>query len=221
VNQTNTIAAFRLIEVAGGKKYSYLFFQQLVEQFPEVSPGNWINAIGWFVEEQNLRSMDKGTGQPQLLLHSAGEVPGKALFERVQSAELKKAFDSGRPPLQWDTIDISIEVDVFDDSKVFIKAESLGHVSDAFLESFGLFNDVILADPGVTCGRFEDTCKQTHSSRFSGAIRTDKSKYLAFFDLDVEIIDCDEFIELTSQRSSFYDYHTSFYNIAVSRHTWF
>jgi len=159
VNQTHAFAAFRLIEVAGGKKYGNLFFQQLVEYSPEVSPGHGVHTIGWLVEEENLRGVDECAGEAQLLLHSAGEVSGKTFLKGRQPAELKEAFDPRGPLLRWNTIDVGIEVDVFDNGEVFVEAESLGHVSDAFLKCFGLFNDVVFADPGVAGGRFENACE--------------------------------------------------------------
>ena len=57
------------------------------ENLPELLAGDGIDAVGRFVEDQELRLVDEDAGEPQFLLHPAGEVSRRPVGKGQQVGE--------------------------------------------------------------------------------------------------------------------------------------
>src|ERR1035441_7435777 len=57
--------------------------QQLVQNGPEIAPRNRVHAVGRLVQKENLRAVQQGAHQGQLLLHAARKLPRRPRAERL------------------------------------------------------------------------------------------------------------------------------------------
>src|ERR1035441_7316754 len=130
VDEPHSMAAIRFIEIGGGDEDGYPFFQELVENAPEVAARHRIDPIGRLVEKEELRRVDQGAGKAELLLHPSGKIACLAPFKRSQVAEGKKPLYFFSAPLLRHAIYISIKMDVLHDGQVGVEAEALAHLAD-------------------------------------------------------------------------------------------
>jgi hypothetical protein len=56
------------------------------DQLPELAARKWIDAGGRFVQNEQFRVVNQRAAQPQLLLHAAGELAGRALGKGRQTS---------------------------------------------------------------------------------------------------------------------------------------
>lgn len=68
--------------------------QELRELTLELFTGELIEGGKWFVEEQNWRIEDQGTGQSYPLLHAARELPGVGMGEACEANRVEQRSDS-------------------------------------------------------------------------------------------------------------------------------
>ena len=82
VDQGHAVAALGLVEVAGGDDHGdMLLGHQVVEDQPQVSPRDGIDAGRRLVEDQDSRVVDERAAQGQFLLHAAGELAGQPFLK--------------------------------------------------------------------------------------------------------------------------------------------
>jgi hypothetical protein len=84
------LAAFRLVHVVGGNQHGHAVRRHLVDHVPELAPRLGIHAGGWFIEQQQTRSMQYAGGQRQALLPPARQFARK-LIGSVTSRAVCKA----------------------------------------------------------------------------------------------------------------------------------
>ena len=85
--RASAVAPLGLVQIGGGDEDRHLLAEQLVKDPPEVAARDGIDAVGRLVEKQDPRRVDQRAGQPELLLHPAGEVARQPPPERRQVAE--------------------------------------------------------------------------------------------------------------------------------------
>ena len=134
VHRHQEIEAGRLLHVGGGHQHAQIraALTQAVHQFPEAAPGQGVHAGGGLVEDQQVRLVDEGAAQAQLLLHTAGQIHGGAIGEGGEARRLGQLGDArgpGRPVLTEETTE---EVQVLADRQAGIEVppQTLGHVGD-------------------------------------------------------------------------------------------
>ncbi len=68
----------------------------VVDQGPELTSREWIDAGRWLIQNQQVRFVDQGAAQSNLLLHAARQLAGWTLGERAKSRSVEQLFDLGR-----------------------------------------------------------------------------------------------------------------------------
>ena len=66
----------------------------MVDQRPELSPRQRIDSGRGFVEDEEVRVVDQGTAEPDLLLHAARKLAGRATMKRSESRGLEQLLDT-------------------------------------------------------------------------------------------------------------------------------
>ena len=138
VDEAYPVAAVRLVEIGGGDEDGDTFPEELVEDAPEVAARHRVDAVGWLVEEEDLRRVNEGTGEAELLLHPAGEIAGPAAAERGEVAEGKEPVCFVGTLLFRHAVDVGVEVEVLQHRQVGVETEALAHVADLLLNRFRL-----------------------------------------------------------------------------------
>jgi len=90
------VKALRLFHVSGGDQYAHLrlTLANVVDQIPKLRPREGIDAGGRFIEDQQLRVVNKRAAQAELLLHPPGEFPRRTVAKRRQAGTLEQFIDT-------------------------------------------------------------------------------------------------------------------------------
>ncbi len=87
VEERDPVAALRLVHVGRGDEHGDALGDHLVDDEPQVAPRDGVDAERRLVEEQDLRLVDEGAAEAELLLHAAGELAGEALLRTAPRLE--------------------------------------------------------------------------------------------------------------------------------------
>ena len=199
VHQADAIAALGFVQIRGGDEHRQPVANQLVENGPEIAARNWVDTVGGFVQKQNLRMMQQGAHQRQLLLHAAGEIRGLALAERLHARHAEQALDQRLALGLRDPEQVGVEVHVLVDREIAVESEALGHVADLILDGVELASHVVACHPGLAFGGIQQAAQQAQRGGLAGAIRTDQAEDFAARDFEVEMVDRRQFAEAASQ----------------------
>ncbi|GJD99972.1 hypothetical protein GMJLKIPL_1890 [Methylobacterium isbiliense] len=103
------------------------------DQVPELPARERIDARRRLVEDQEVGIMDQRAAEAKLLLHAAGQFPGRAVLEGVEAGRGEKIGDAPPPLARPLAEEPAVEVDVLEhaERRVEVAAEPLGHVGDA------------------------------------------------------------------------------------------
>src|SRR5581483_1858420 len=90
VHHAHAVGALGFIHVGRRYQNRETFTDQLIENRPEIAPGNRIHAIGRLVQKQHAGLMQQRAHERELLFHAAGKLGGLALAERLHASHLKQ-----------------------------------------------------------------------------------------------------------------------------------
>ncbi len=80
VEEIDPLAVFGFVEIGGGPQDPDAFAGQLFDHRPQLAAGDRIDAHSRLVEQHQFRRAHQRAGQPQLLLHPAGEIARQSRF---------------------------------------------------------------------------------------------------------------------------------------------
>src|SRR5690606_15888055 len=104
-----------------------------VDEIPELTPGQRIDAGGRLVEDEEVRIVNERAAEAELLPHAARELARGPVEERREAGAFGELRDTALSFFPVVPEKPAEEVDVFVDGKrrVEILSETLGHVGDA------------------------------------------------------------------------------------------
>ena len=182
VEHIDFIAHGRLIHIGRTDNDAEMFLlDHLVDDDPQVLPGQGIHPYGGFIQEQQIRRPDQGTGQSQFLLHAPGQFPGQPSGKRGQTGHVQEFGKPGFPHVIRNTVKIRIQIHVLLDGQVFIEAEFLGHVTDPGLDFRSVFHRIQPQHLQASSRGIHQTADQTHGGGLAGSVRTDQGGHFSFF----------------------------------------
>ena len=82
-HQSDTVATGGLIHIRRRDKYRNALPFQTIQHIPELRAGDRIDPRRRLIQEQDIRTMDQGATQSQLLLHTTGQLPRPPMLERL------------------------------------------------------------------------------------------------------------------------------------------
>jgi hypothetical protein len=169
----------------------------LLEVFEEVEEfflAGLIDAGGRFVEEEDLRLIDQGTGDEDALLLAAGEAAdglvGKVVhFDGLEGIEDALFLLAGEAAEEILSADESEEDDLFDrDWEVPIEDVALWDVADEGAVGAGIAWGA--AEDGDGAGiRRHDAEHEFHEGRLAAAVGTDDAEGGAIFDVEGDVLE--------------------------------
>ena len=86
VHRHQPVEALRLVHIGGGDRHARLRATGAdgVDEVPELAARQQVDAGGRLVEDQQIRIVDQRTAKAELLLHAAGELAGRPVFEWIE-----------------------------------------------------------------------------------------------------------------------------------------
>jgi len=129
------VETLRLVHVGGRHQHAHAgtVTADARDQLPELAARQWVDAGGGFVEDQQVRVVDQRAAQPQLLLHAARQLAGRALGEGRQTGAVGQIGDALAALFGILAEQAAEEIQVLEhgEGRVEILAQPLGHVGDA------------------------------------------------------------------------------------------
>ena len=134
IHRDQPVEAGGFLHVGGGDDHAHAGAAgaDILDQFPELAARQRVDAGGGLVEDQQVRIVDERAAQPQLLLHAAGELSGRAVGEGGKARGLEQLADAALALGPGMAEEAAEELDVLEDRqrRVEVAAEALRHVGD-------------------------------------------------------------------------------------------
>ncbi|MNC22723.1 hypothetical protein D3C75_707300 [compost metagenome] len=92
VHQQHVAALLGFIEIRRAPQNQHAVTGQFVHHLPQFAARNRVYADAGFIEQQHFWLADQGAGEAELLLHAAGELPGKPGGKRPKGGEFQQAL---------------------------------------------------------------------------------------------------------------------------------
>src|SRR5579863_554161 len=93
-NKGETVTVFCLFHVMRRDKDGYALPSHLMNQFPELTTGNWVDAGSWLIEKNDWRFVQHRAAQRQPLFPSAGQCSGEEILLTLQVRHLQRPLNS-------------------------------------------------------------------------------------------------------------------------------
>ena len=180
VHKQHVPALFRFVEVGGAPEDQHPVACQLVHHLPQLTAGDGVHADAGLVQQQDLWFADERTGQPQLLLHPAGELARQPAGERAEGGELKQAGEGFLPGFAGHAAQVGIQVQVFHHRQIFIQTKLLRHIAEHGVERAVVFDRVKAKHAGCAFIRLQQAGQHPHQRGFACAVRADQAGHIAF-----------------------------------------
>jgi hypothetical protein len=85
IEEPHTVATLRFVQVRRGNENRHAFRHQRIQDAPEIAPRHGIDAVGRFVEQEDLGGVNQCAHQAEFLLHPAREIPRQTAAEIAQA----------------------------------------------------------------------------------------------------------------------------------------
>ena len=123
-------SARRFLQVGGGEHDRGAVDRGPGDQPPQVGPADRVDAGGRLVEDHQLRPVEQGPDDAQLLAHAPGQVAGQAVTEPVEARALQVGVRPGPRLGRGDPVGAGGEREVLVDREVGVGARRRRQVAD-------------------------------------------------------------------------------------------
>ena len=152
-----------------------------VDQLPELPARQRIDARGRLVEDEEIRIVDQGTAEAQLLLHAARQLAGRPVGEGCKARCMQQAGDPIFPFTTSLAEEPAEKVDILEDRKrgVEVLAQALRHIGDTragFLAMRGK-RHVAAQDLDPTRLNGAGARNERKQARLADAVRSDQTDH--------------------------------------------
>src|SRR5215469_191862 len=130
MHQRDSITSFGLVKIGSRVDHRHAAADQAVENRPEFAARYRIDAVGRLVEQQHAGAVNKRAHEPELLLHTAGELARKARAELLHTARAQQFRRARLALASRDAEQVRVEANIFVDREILVEAEALRHIAD-------------------------------------------------------------------------------------------
>ena len=177
VDERDPGAALGLVEVGCRQEQGEALALETGEELPEVAPRDGVDAGGRLVEDEELRRVDEGADEGELLLHAAGEPVGEAVAERRHAHHLEQRVPARG--IAAHVVDLGEEGHVLVHGEVAVERELLREVADARGEPAPLAGGVEAAGERLAGVRLQEAQDHAQRRRLARPVRPDEAEHLA------------------------------------------
>ncbi len=192
--------AFGFLHVVRGEKdRDLLLLVELLDVGPKLVARLWIEAKSGFVEEDDLRRVQKTARDFEASPHPAGELLDRVLAPVPQLKQLEQLLDAFVAELARNAVQHAVEVHVLVGGQFVVDAGVLEYDPE-LLARAGLIPHGVDAVEGHTAARgFQQRSQHLDGSGLAGAVGAEEGENLALGHLKGDVVDGDEIAEFLHQ----------------------
>ena len=187
IQQDDPVAELLHIVQQVGRKYDAGFAAQTAEQPADLFGLQRIQTGGGFVEDQDIRSMHQGLGQPKTLRHAGRESACKPPIELDQPDLVEDGVDRVDQPLSREATQAARPLQVLGHREFGIERHPLRQKTDMPAQCRSGLVESLLQDKYLAARGGEDAGKQLHKGGFAGTIDAEQPEAVAGLELQVEV----------------------------------
>jgi hypothetical protein len=178
IEQEEAVAPLGLVEIGGAPDDGDARARHRPYDAPQFAPGRRVDAGARFVEQQQLRPRQQGTGEPELLLHATRELPRQPAREGRKAGELQQRREALAARCRIQIVQVCLQVQVLLHRQVLVEPEALRHVANLAAHRVAVGDSVAkdLQRPRV---RREQAGDESQQRRLSRSVRADETGDLA------------------------------------------
>ena len=193
VHRNEPIEALGFLHVGRGHEYAHAgpAGADAVDEFPELTPRQRVDARGRLVEDQQVRLVDQRAAEAELLLHAAGQLIDAAVPERRESGRAQQHGDS---PLAFGALlaeQAPEEIDVIEhrERAVQVLAEPLRKIGDARTDAGAMPGIAQVCTQHVDPPRLDRTGArhERQEARLADPVRPDDADHAARGQIQIDV----------------------------------
>ncbi len=195
VHGRQPVETCRLLHIGGGHQHTHAGAgtADAGDQIPELASREGIDAGGRLIEDEQVRIMDQGTAQSELLLHATGELAGGPSKKGPEPGGPGQRLDAPRPLAGILPEQPPEEFQILGHRKRWIEVppETLGHVGDSWADRLAMAGirhrtAKHLHLPGLYRPGARN---QRHQARFAHAVRADQAGHAARRNIEADPVE--------------------------------
>src|SRR5579875_3641624 len=161
----------------------------MADHLPDRDTGDGIEAGGGFIQKQNFRIVHDAAGDFEPPPHAAGK-SGRQGAGAIAQADRFEQFQGLRaPPRAGDSVQASVDSDIFRAGKFGVAGHVLRDDADAFADGVGVSNDIVSGHDGGARTWGHQSSHHADERAFAGAVRPEEAENFATFDGEADVID--------------------------------
>ncbi len=160
-----------------------------MHHLPQFTAGNRVHADAGFIQQQHLRFAHQRAGQPQFLLHPAGELARQPVGERAERGKFQQAGEGFLPGFAGDAAQVGVQVEVFHHRQVFVQTKLLRHIAEYAVERRVVFDRIESKHAGTAFIRLQQSRQHPHQRGFTRAVRPHQPGHIAFLNRTIQRCD--------------------------------
>ena len=178
IEQRDSRAALRFVEVRRGHQDGDASGQELRQQLPELAPRDGIDAGRGLVEQNHARLVNQSASERELLFHAAGQAVGEPFAKGGQLHHFEEAIAPAG--VVGNAMNLGEERDVLVDAEVTVKTEPLRQVADARGDLAMLFHWIETENANLAFVRVQQPTEQSNRGGLAGTVRTNEAEHFAW-----------------------------------------
>ncbi len=190
----------RLDQIVGAKDHSALLFAaESGDQIMHFARGNRIKTRGRFVQKDQLRIVENGTGDGKPLAHAFAKAAHPIFRPLCQAKLLQQAIDPAANLRACHAIDFGKDCQRIAGSQPIIQGRRFSEHACLFAQRSTLAARIKTKHIGAAAGSSEHPIEQTHGCCLASAIMPQQAKDLTPLHLQIKMIDCGGIAEFSGQ----------------------
>ena len=157
-------------EDVGGEDDGFALGFELLEEVGDGAGGDDIQAVGGFVEDDDVGVVDQRDDDADLLFHAGGEVGHLDLGELVDAETLKQGLLAGGGGGGVDAVEVAEEIVKIIGGEEVLKLQFAGEESDFAAHLFGLADNAAAIYPGIALVGADEGGQHAQGGGFAGTV---------------------------------------------------
>ena len=168
---------------------------QLADELAHGSDADYIESVGWFVQDDVLRTMNDGACDGDFHAFALRESMDASIGDSSEVQEGDELVYSLLKFIFSKPVQSSVIGNVFTRAQSWVKSTTIGQDAQSFAAFDEMFMDVDAIDNGISALGLNEAAENSKGGGFASAIVTEQTGDRTVVTLETQVIDCDNVAE--------------------------